>query len=75
MLVCEGATLTRSALALRWEMADSSLEGSQNLDVYTVLVAISTFCALTVTLLLLFVPTQVRPRLESCAVLVSCEKF
>ena len=75
MLVCEGVTLTSAALSLRWQMADDSLEGFQDLGFYTVMCAISTFCALAVTLLPLFVPTQVCPRLESCAVLVTCEKF
>ena len=60
MLVCEGTIFTCSALALKWQMSDDSLEGFQDMGIYTVLCAISTFFALAVTLLLLFVPTQVR---------------
>ena len=60
MLVCEAVTLVCSTLALRWQMADESLEGFQDMGMYTVLCAISTFCALAITLSLLCVPTQVR---------------
>ena len=75
MLVCEAATFTCSALALRWKMADGSLEGFQDMGFYTVMCAISTFCALAVTLLLLFVPTQVCPHLELCAFVVTSQQF
>ena len=73
MLVCEATIFTCSALALRWQMADESLEGFQDMGFYTVMCAISTFSALTVTVLLLFVPTQVCSRLGLCALMITCE--
>lgn len=61
MLVCDAAAFACSVLILRWHMDDDSLEGFQDMGAcYTVLCAISTFCALAVTLSLLFVPTQVQ---------------
>ena len=73
MLVCEAATFTCSALALRWQMADDSLEGFQDMGFYIVMCAIPTFCALAIILLMLFVPTQVCPHLELCAFWVTSQ--
>ena len=64
MLLCEGGILTCSALILRWQMA---VEGFEDMAVYTVLCAVSTFSALAINLSLLFVPTQVCLLDEFCA--------
>ena len=44
MLVCKAVTFACAALSLRWQMADDSLEDLQDMGMYTVLCAISTFC-------------------------------
>lgn len=61
MLLCEATIFVCSILAVKWDMtARGSIEGFEDMAVYTVLCSISTFFALTVTLLLLLVPTHVR---------------
>jgi hypothetical protein len=61
MLLCEAAIFICSLLVVKWDMAaGESMEGFEDMAVYTVLCSISTLFALVVTLSLLFVPTQVR---------------
>ena len=74
MLMCEAAIFTCSVLSLRWQMADHSQEGGQDMAMYTVLCAVSTFCASATTILLLVIPTQVCTRSELCVLLIIAQK-
>jgi hypothetical protein len=61
MFLCEATIFVCSVLVFHWDMAsDGSIEGFEDMAVYTALCSISTFFALAVTLSLLLIPTQVR---------------
>ena len=73
MLMCEATTCTCSVLSLKWQMADHTPNG-QDMHMYTVMCAVSTFSASVVTLLLIVVPTQVCTRSELCDLILSARK-
>jgi hypothetical protein len=61
MFVSEAVVFICSILVVVWDMAShEGMEGYDDMHMYTVLCAISTFCALSMTLSLLLIPTHVR---------------
>jgi hypothetical protein len=71
MLVCETAVFICSILMVVWDIgSDGTIEGYEDMAVYTVPCSIATFFALIMTLSLLLVPTHVRS-CSSCDILLT----